>query len=86
MRGARKYIAVDAFKEHVETNVKVGTFYSVNQILEFADATPAADVVEITRCVDCAYSEELGRFRRCICHRRLVDDSDFCSDGNKKGE
>lgn len=58
---------------------------------EIINRTPAADVVEVVRCKDCAhYIERKGydyngrKARSCIWHGQLRRENDYCSDGIRK--
>ncbi len=54
--------------------------WSVESIVEFLNSIPDADVVEVCRCKECDYSEQMDSL---YCHyfNKNVDEDDFCSQG-----
>ena len=79
--------------EDMELVRQTGKFYGNDSnmlvlVLEMVNKTPSADVVEVVRCKDCRYRDEM-----CMCsHPKqegilpLTYPLDFCSDGKRKEE
>lgn len=65
---------------------------SVRDVKKAIEQTPAADVVEVVRCKDCAYYLPLGEqynykgnhAMHCFCHSRLTKENGYCNEGIRK--
>lgn len=98
-----KYIDAEALKAAVSAYCDKTKPYStisvmglipdvlIHDVLDIIDAAPAADMVEVVRCMDCVcmgkrpplpegYREDCGW---CMQHGRVVLPEDFCSDGER---
>lgn len=69
--------------------VHIGAPGGARKLMEDA---PIADVVEVVRCKDCLHYMEMEGYdykgkkaRCCVWHRRLRRETDYCSDGIRKG-
>ena len=70
-------------------------YFSLSDVRKAIEQTPAADVVEVVRCKDCAHYIEMKGFdyngrkaRSCVWHSALRGENDYCSDAirtSKKG-
>lgn len=62
-------------------------FKTRQDIQDFLDNIPTADVVSVVRCKDCKYTVETGSSltRFCIFNHMPIRPDDFCSCGERKG-
>ena len=83
-------IRIDHYdKEHGSLDFVLG----IESVLEYAENLPAADVVEVCRCRDCKHLKD---GYKCYCplgsvfddnnEYMLVDETDFCSYGERRSE
>lgn len=98
-----RYIDADERKQHIASFAgmftdELGFAVSIEAVLEALDSAPAADVVEVVRCKDCRYWEEIGidpitdyTFGYCRHYQwqdeensRETNGQDFCSYGERK--
>ena len=89
------YIEREKFKNILETKAEmaIGTpkavFYNAAKML---DLLPAADVVEVVRCKDCAFYKEIGPdfvykgrpAQHCTWHNTLRGANEFCNCGIRR--
>ena len=87
-----KYIDAEAFFKVINTLPYKDTSYpdasayngAISDVADMLTHFPAADVVEVVRCKDCKWFDDIG------CAIRIVDDSDrpsendFCSFAERK--
>lgn len=61
---------------------------TVKELFGLINAAPAADVVAVCRCRDCnaLYREDERYAQHCCLTGTQVDDMDFCSYGERRGE
>lgn len=94
-----KYINADEFVANLDMiGHPVGEFVTDDYIDGFSDGVSAAmkeletmsnvDVVKIVRCKDCKYYREM--YKLCSCrhdkHNVYLNEDDYCSHGEKKGD
>ena len=80
----------DALYRYPDNEYEIGW----NDALHFVLKKPTADVVEVVRCKDCKYGNELtdeNGYRFILCsnhygHGLMVSNYDFCSQGKRREE
>lgn len=89
MASEKRLIDANAMREDWLENGENEYVYDTNAVLASIDAQPTVDAVEVVRCKNCQFSkyfEESGT-RKCRTRNgmyRTVEDSDFCSYGERK--
>lgn len=59
-----------------------GTFSGgIQWLLEYIDALPSADVIEVVRCKDCKHADE---YYHCIFSAIWNDKNHYCSQGERR--
>ena len=79
---------------HCLTFQKTGEARGLVKAKEIISKLPAADVVEVVRCKDCAFYTELDieytflgkRARMCFMHSKPMGENNFCSYGMKRSD
>ena len=98
-----RYIDADERKQHIASFAgmftdELGFAVSIEAVLEALDSAPAADVVEVVRCKDCAFAKKNYLVNGlCLCEKTIhdvvkgemprntvMDEDDFCSYGERK--
>ncbi len=59
---------------------------AVEAAMNEVESLPAADVVEVVRCIECRYRQDRLYCRRLKEHPFIVTNTDFCSCGERKEE
>lgn len=60
--------------------------YDKARILDLVDEQPTVDAVQVVRCKDCRWFENDGYHTNCQIMRFCVEDDDYCSRGERRGE
>ena len=80
-----RYIDAEQAIHLIENDALLQVYYSKSDAIDCINATPAADVVEMVRCKDCAVPH--NRWTGCPKLNGLVTDPDFyCSYGERRKE
>ena len=82
-------IAVKSYFKHLinKGKYKIDVNDANSDINRIISELPAADVVEVVRCKDCAFSNKQIEFKNlyvCLQNERFVKKNDFCSYGERK--
>lgn len=80
----KKYVEVNDLLKHIPNEPYKG---AIRRVLQQA---PAADVVEVVRCMDCKYYEQAKvnnkGFLICPASGMEITEADFCSYGERRTE
>ena len=83
-----RLIDADALKDKCYITIN-GTTIGRNNYVMFheIDDAPTIDAIEVVRCKDCIhYESDGGAFMVCRIDDMVVDDTDYCSYGERKEE
>lgn len=83
-----RYIDADAIIEFIDLGHyrnPLELCYSEQYVVDMIESRPTADVVEVVRCRDCEYYDNLlcGRFNA---YGTSVEEDDYCSYGERREE
>lgn len=67
---------------HWKSNYELGKYQGANGYVEAIKSVPAVDVVEVVRCKDCAYYNQVAGFCEHLDTEMLIHD--YCSDGYRR--
>ena len=60
-------------------------YFSLSDVRKAIEQTPTADVVEVVRCKDCKYWQQVNAERHaCYYHGHEMDYDEYCSYGERK--
>lgn len=81
-----RYIDADDYKNRLRNEYDCETVTGLDAAVYVLDNMQTADVVEVVRCKDCAYSFEAYGDLHCekFCHYSTPDD--FCSRGERRDQ
>ena len=75
-------ISRQAAIEKLRTNIAYIRAFGCSRAITLIDELPSADAVEVVRCKDCKYRDEMGRCEMWECYQ--MPDMGFCHEGVRK--